>query len=162
MRQAIELNLAVLDEGRAVLAQLREAARDETIARVGPHFRHCIDFYDCFLAGLPSGRVDYDARARAARIEASPRTAASELERIRQALQALTSADLDRDLDIVADTMPAHAPTRSTVRRELAFLLSHTIHHYALIAMLLRQDGVKAPAEFGFAPSTLAHAAHED
>jgi hypothetical protein len=45
----------------------------------------------------------------------------------------------------------------STVARELQFLLSHTVHHYALIALILRLQGFEPGEEFGVAPSTLAH-----
>ena len=45
----------------------------------------------------------------------------------------------------------------STVRRELIFLVSHTVHHYALIAVMLRHQAVGLPADFGVAPSTLRH-----
>jgi hypothetical protein len=46
---------------------------------------------------------------------------------------------------------------RSSVSRELQFLLSHTVHHYALIAMTLRAAGVELDEELGVAPSTLAY-----
>jgi hypothetical protein len=42
----------------------------------------------------------------------------------------------------------------------LQFLLSHTIHHYALIASLLERRGVRVRDElsgFGVAASTLEH-----
>ena len=47
--------------------------------------------------------------------------------------------------------------SRSTVRRELQFLLSHTIHHFALIGLLLHQQGIDPGPDFGVAPSTLRH-----
>ena len=43
---------------------------------------------------------------------------------------------------------------RSTLRRELAFVISHTVHHQALIAMLLAVAGLQVPESFGLAPST--------
>lgn len=43
----------------------------------------------------------------------------------------------------------------SSVKRELQFLVSHTVHHYALIKELLRREGFDPGAEFGVAPSTL-------
>jgi hypothetical protein len=46
---------------------------------------------------------------------------------------------------------------RSSAERELQFLLSHTVHHYALIALMLRTQGYEPGAEFGVAPSTLAY-----
>ena len=38
-------------------------------------------------------------------------------------------------------------------------LSSHTIHHFALIAMALRAHGVAVEAGFGMAPSTLSYQA---
>jgi len=42
----------------------------------------------------------------------------------------------------------------STSARELAFVISHTIHHQAIIAVLLASQGVAVPHRFGVAPST--------
>ena len=47
--------------------------------------------------------------------------------------------------------------TGSTVGRELRFLMSHTLHRYALIAAILRLGGEPVPAGFGVALSTLRH-----
>jgi hypothetical protein len=43
----------------------------------------------------------------------------------------------------------------SSLARELQFTLSHTVHHYALIALILRLQGFAPPADFGVAPATL-------
>ncbi len=50
----------------------------------------------------------------------------------------------------------------SSLRRELHFLLSHTVHHYALIAMILARHGVEVEPDFGVAPSTLRHWARQE
>jgi uncharacterized damage-inducible protein DinB len=42
----------------------------------------------------------------------------------------------------------------STHARELAFVISHTIHHCALMAVLLAVQGIPVPYRFGYAPST--------
>jgi hypothetical protein len=47
----------------------------------------------------------------------------------------------------------------SSLSRELQVLSSHTIHHFALIAVTLRAHGVQMDADFGMAPSTLRHLA---
>jgi len=47
--------------------------------------------------------------------------------------------------------------SESTVKRELQYLQAHTIHHYALIALILRIQGITPHDEFGVAPSTLRH-----
>ena len=43
---------------------------------------------------------------------------------------------------------------QTSLGRELAFVVQHTIHHAALIAVLLDILGVRVPADFGYAPST--------
>ena len=45
--------------------------------------------------------------------------------------------------------------TESTPERDLQYLQAHTIHHYALIAMILRLQGREPGKGFGVAPSTL-------
>ena len=45
----------------------------------------------------------------------------------------------------------------STGRRELQFLLSHSVHHYAIIAMICGQHEIEVPEGFGVAPSTLKY-----
>jgi hypothetical protein len=48
----------------------------------------------------------------------------------------------------------------TTVGREFAFVLSHTVHHNALIAVIAKLLGVQVPERFGYAPSTLAYLEH--
>ena len=47
--------------------------------------------------------------------------------------------------------------SRSSIARELQSLLSHTVHHYAFIAVALRLQGVEPASDFGVAPSTLEY-----
>jgi len=44
---------------------------------------------------------------------------------------------------------------RSSVARELQALSSHTVHHFALIAITLKGYGVEVNPGFGVSPSTL-------
>ena len=45
------------------------------------------------------------------------------------------------------------------ISRELQVLSSHTVHHFALIAVTLRMHGVEMDPDFGMAPSTLRYLA---
>jgi hypothetical protein len=47
----------------------------------------------------------------------------------------------------------------SSVRRELQALSSHTIHHFALMAVTLRAHGLEVDPAFGMSPSTLRYQA---
>ena len=68
---------------------------------------------------------------------------------------------LPRTLRVRGEGAPPEVPEgqwpESTLERELYVLVSHTIHHYALVAVLLRTLGVDPGPEFGVAPSTLRH-----
>ena len=43
----------------------------------------------------------------------------------------------------------------TSLGRELEFLISHTVHHYALMAVIAGQQDAALPVDFGLAPSTL-------
>jgi hypothetical protein len=44
----------------------------------------------------------------------------------------------------------------SSVGREMAYVLSHTIHHNAIIGAMVRTLGGELPERFGYAPATIA------
>ncbi len=128
---------------------------------IGGHVRHNLDHYWSLLRGLDSGEIDYDARARDAAIEKDPLAAANASEEIATELLKLQGSDIDRELRVKMDTgsyaLPEEEWSRSTLRRELQFLLSHTVHHYALITVMCRNLGVTPEPGFGVAPSTLKY-----
>jgi uncharacterized damage-inducible protein DinB len=127
---------------------------------VGVHFRHCIDFYSCFAAGIDAGRINYDLRERNSAVETNRRAAIEKIESIIEALRGLSAEDAGREVQVITeDSSDGRALdwSRSSMKRELQFLLSHTIHHYAIVAASLRQRGIEPGEEFGVAPSTLRH-----
>ncbi len=156
--------VSCIQQGTALLRRLSSAQYvapqpDCFNSTLGGHIRHNLDHYACFLNGLPAGRVDYDDRDRDTLVEANPGYAADRLEDAARRLDLLEPAALLRELAVKTDTGSeidaAQAWTRSTGRRELQFLLSHTIHHYALIAVICNHLGVALDPAFGVAPSTL-------
>lgn len=158
MSGLVTQNVGLIDQALGLLAGFEGSPGDGRFATVAPHFRHCVDFYDCFLRGLDAHRIDYDERERSPDVEANPTATAAALGRIRERLAALTDDLLEETLDVRGDVDGEDTPwSRSTVGRELLFLLSHTVHHHALIALLLERQGSAAPPEFGVAPSTLRH-----
>ncbi len=102
--------------------------------------------------------VDYDRRVRGTPIETSPKAALAAVDRLAAGLVGLAAADLEREVLVVERLAPADQPVghRSTIGRELAFVLSHTIHHQAMIGLLLAIGGAELPDRFGYAPSTPA------
>lgn len=123
----------------------------------GGHLRHIVEHYLSFLQGTETGEIDYEARARDPLIENNPEHAVAQLEAIGERL-ALVSAD--RMLRVRVEATPEGVAPEwgaSTVVRELEFLLSHTVHHYALIGVICQLSGHVLPKDFGMAPSTLRY-----
>lgn len=162
----VRINAGWLQQALAVLEDIDDAAFTSSPAnltphRVGGHLRHVIEFYDCFLDGLTTMHVDYDARRRDPLLEQSRPAAAA---KIRGLIERLTmepelrgdGAVFVRVEDATAQQIPEPF-LLSSVGRELQVLSSHTIHHFALIAMTLRALGYAVREDFGVAPSTLRH-----
>ena len=126
---------------------------------IGDHLRHCLEHYTSFLGGLDAGAIDYDTRARDVRIATSRLVATQTIRELIEHLQAIPRDDkpllVKMDSDQEAESAAPWSP--SSVKRELQYLLAHTIHHYALIAVLLRLHGHEPDSDFGVAPSTLKY-----
>ena len=156
-------NILYLQQAKDLVEQLDDAVYQNNDLRpfnsgFGKHLRHLLDFYTAFLQRR-EGRIDYDVRHRDLSVE-SMRSAA--LDRIRSICDALTSIEaLDVEVwsnnDETAGTQSSARYRRSTIGRELQFLASHTVHHFAMMSYLLHAQGVAVPPTFGVAPSTLAY-----
>lgn len=166
MIRRVRENIQALRQGEALLERLCDKQYTQLVqpvfqATLGAHFRHNLDHYACFLAGLDSGLVDYAARSRDPRVEQCRPTALNESRRLCEALERLQSDRQGLHLLAEADDNGRRLLTATSVERELEFLLSHTIHHYSIVAVMCRLQGVSVPPDFGVAPSTLRHrAAH--
>lgn len=125
---------------------------------IGKHLRHVLDHYRSFVGSI-NGNIDYDARERDERLETDRTYAIAVCRDLYVALGRLTfpSGGIDSAVQIRCnDTGDGEKLwTQSTFTRELQFLSGHTVHHYALISMILRILEIDIPEEFGVAPSTL-------
>ena len=158
--------LTVLEQGRRFLQALdpelyRLSPAPLAQSPIGAHVRHVLDCCVSLLDGLDGGRIDYDRRERDARLETEPQAALALLGELLRRVAGLADADPHGTLQVKADVPAGAAPTEfwraSTVGREVVHVLSHTVHHYALIAILVRHFGVTPEEDFGVAPSTLRY-----
>jgi uncharacterized damage-inducible protein DinB len=152
----------------AVLAQLADVVRalpDRAYAAPGPrgvsgsvggHVRHCLDHVLALEQALVSRRIDYDTRRRGSGIETDRHAALDALDAARARLVALDDRWLAGLVSVESQIAPGEprVVTQSTIGRELAFVISHTIHHNATLNVLLHHDAHDTPAGFGYAPST--------
>jgi len=126
---------------------------------VGAHVRHCLDHVAALVGAEPSTILSYDRRQRGTAVEADPAAALQQILRLKAALERWSSRSLDDPVRVASQIDPSGSSIVgwSTLGRELAFVLSHTIHHQATIAAVMALHGVETPDGFGFAPSTPRH-----
>ena len=141
----------------ALPADAYRAKPSRVSGSVGEHVRHVLDHVSSLVAGAPSAVLTYDHRMRGTAVETEPHAAVREMARLDAALEQWAEQPLDESVAVAA-MLSANGRTitgRSTLARELAFVMSHTIHHQAIVALLLEQQGAAVPGGgFGYAPST--------
>ena len=123
---------------------------------IGEHVRHCLDHVAALFAATPSMPLSYDSRNRGTRVETDPGTALQQIAMLRSALAAWPGRAIDEPLVVSAVLAHSGRPmtTWSTLGRELAFVVNHTIHHQAIIGVLLAVHGHAVPERFGHSPTT--------
>jgi uncharacterized damage-inducible protein DinB len=123
---------------------------------IGEHVRHCLDHVSALLSADSTATLSYDRRHRGAALESDPDLAVRHILESRRALDLWARRSLDEPIRVSSVVTPSGEAVIgwSTLGRELAFVLSHTIHHQALIAMLLAVYGHAVPDRFGHSPST--------
>ena len=151
----------LLDELAAVLQQVSATSYTakpfpRVSGSIGQHVRHLLDHVAGLCATARSGVLSYDWRERGTDVEADVSAA---LRTIRHLQGTLTQFDdCDENAPITLTSVVAHGAVpvaaRSTLAREILFVISHTIHHQALIAVLLAWHGVDVAPRFGVAAST--------
>lgn len=159
---AFDVLAAALDDVARVVRPLTTdqfTRRDrQTSGSIGGHVRHTLDHVEALERALVRGVCCYDDRVRGTAVEDDPALACARLRACQMRLCSLdpellqTPLTLSAQLDVAGTTLRA----MTTVGREVTFVLSHTIHHAALIAVLLEDQGHEAPQRFGFAPTSPA------
>ncbi|MCG3127234.1 MAG: hypothetical protein CHACPFDD_02092 [Phycisphaerae bacterium] len=150
------------------LAELLSVTSDEQYTQkpvgvipssLGGHVRHCLDHFEALCSGAATGVMDYDDRARGTMVETDRSAAQQSIRRLQDRLALLDASMLTRTVRVTS--MLAGDGTSieavSSLGRELAFVLCHTVHHNALVAAMCKTLGIPIPQRFGYAPSTIAH-----
>jgi uncharacterized damage-inducible protein DinB len=128
----------------------------EVSGSIGEHVRHCLDHISALVAAARSKPLSYDRRERGTTVERDPAEALRRAMRLKSAVDRWGDRALDEPIRVVSLlTSSGDSVTGgSTLGRELAFVNSHTIHHAAMIAVLLSLAGIEVPDRLGLAPAT--------
>ncbi len=157
--------MAMLDQCRDLVG----AIDDELYAKpcpvmmgstIGKHLRHTVDHFAALLACRDEATpIDYDHRERDVPMETDRKAALEAIDGVRKGLASLDPSGDSRSVTIRVMLTGDGAETdlRSTLAREIAFATHHAIHHNAMIQAIADHAGVKTPAGFGMAPSTVNH-----
>ena len=119
--------------------------------------RHFVDFYTCLLRDIDRRRVNYDRRERDPQLESDRNYSLTRLRDVAAQLEGMLGQTQNTQLWIRTEALGDGPWARSSLARELQTLLSHTVHHYAIIGVVLRAQGFELDRSFGVAPSTLRH-----
>lgn len=156
---------AVLGQGLKLLDSLDQETYTRALpvanrATIGGHYRHALEHFRQLQSGLETGSVDYDARNRDILLETDHNEAIRATRELAASLKSLTSHGSEDPLEVRCGITYGEkdaGAASSTLGRELMFCISHAIHHYAIIALILRSEDQTVPEGFGVAPSTVRH-----
>lgn len=131
-------------------------APGRTSGGIGGHVRHCLDHVSALVEGTRTGLCAYDRRQRGTLVETSRAAAMDAIADTTIALLHFDPAALDGEIlvETLLDPAGGMVVSRSSVRREVAFLISHTVHHNAIVGQLMQTRGLNVAARFGLAPAT--------
>jgi len=159
--QTLQPLVDLLCQMRTMIARLDDIdyampAPGRTTGGIGGHVRHCLDHVSALLASTRTGLCAYDRRRRGTDIETSRIAAIDATTDVMIGVLHLDATTLESEVLVETQLDPAGEMviTRSSVSREVAFLISHTIHHNAIVAQMLHARGIEATPRFGLAPAT--------
>lgn len=154
IKESIHQSLSQLEN---ILIQINDTEYTQAIEilngqTIGKHVRHIVEFFQCLL--IADDVVCFDNRKREVLIENST---IYTLDRIKSIKQKIEYLDFNQPIilrQLIADDV---IEVQSTIGRELIYCIDHSIHHFAIIKMVLRSDFpyISISEDFGIAYSTL-------
>lgn len=158
-------NVVILEQAIDLLSGIGVEAYQKQLkphfsSSIGAHIRHIVDHFLALIDGHEARLVDYNIRHRHNDIEQNPDSAIQRLKAICDWLNSIDDSILDTEINVVSEVdinRTCSANCKSTLERELVFIGSHAIHHYALIKILCGMQSITVPEYFGYAPATITH-----
>ncbi len=129
----------------------------EGSSSIGEHQRHILEFAKVLIEQCGSKEVDYESRNRDKRCEVDSCYAAEIFTKnIADLKTIIEKSPLDQNISV--QESPGFGIEKvsvaSSLGRELLFVIQHSIHHFAIIKMLAKQQGIKFPQDFGVTSAT--------
>ncbi|MDG3085941.1 DinB family protein [Vibrio hannami] len=162
---SISGNIEAIDQGLELFSVLSNEnyvykAKPYVDSSMGEHLRHILDLYHAVINESETGVIDYDHRRRGAHVERERMVGIKELTEIKIWLTKLSESELNRNVIILSEASISTQQVcemTSTLQRELLFVGSHTIHHFALINVIAKHLKLDTDERFGYAPATATY-----
>lgn len=122
---------------------------------VGKHTRHVVEFYQCLLNGLSGGFVDYDKRERNILLETDRNYTQEAIKAIINYIEIIQ----DNSLQLNISYGDRISTINTSIFRELAYNIEHTVHHLAIIkiGIQIHFPEMSLPENLGVAHSTIKY-----
>lgn len=154
--------LEIITQGKSYLqlvdkTQYNEVLKPHFMSSAGAHMRHIIDHFLAIISGFESGLIDYDKRQRGGQLETEPMSAIAAFDQITYWLEQLPDSLLNQPVSLSTEISVSDKKVHiieTTIARELIFVSSHAVHHYAMISQISRAQGLQLSEYFGIAPAT--------
>ncbi|MFA9391326.1 MAG: hypothetical protein ACERKD_16075 [Prolixibacteraceae bacterium] len=128
-------------------------------ATIGDHFRHILEFYLLLVYGSSKGTICYDHRQRDQQVALDTSFAIKTIQHISTGLKTL---DLNQTVSMEADYSGEGIQENKLITslgRELAYCIEHSIHHQAIIkaGLIAIERNHLVDDQFGLAYSTIRY-----
>ena len=160
-------NIEALNQGIRLLTvlsdeQYRHIPAPYVKSSIGEHFRHVADMFAAVCRAADEGIINYDRRRRGALVETQRQVALAEFEEVKAWMESLDNGAFEANASVVIQTEITLEETesvrlKSSFLRELVFTSSHAVHHFALISVIAKLQGVDLVESFGVAPATATY-----
>jgi len=158
-------NWEAIEQGVGLLNKLTDAqyvyvAEPYLHSSIGQHFRHILDIYHSIINALHSentASIDYNLRRRSSIVETNRVAAIDELRECSFVLGKLNAVKIQSRVEIITEVLLSSSQSfafSSSVARELIFASSHAVHHFAIIGIAAKLQGIDTEESFGVAPAT--------
>ena len=152
--------IAQCDQILSIISQDNFTDDSKGSSSISAHVRHILDRLHCFFVGLAGASIDYDARKRDPKIAQNVEVATFVQESVARRIEQLWQLPFCNELIGVKESVLSSGPEveiTSTLERELVGLITRSIHHLAIIALLVKLFGHQLGSDFGKAPSTIVY-----
>jgi len=154
--------LEIIEQAQQYLKSVQKADYIEIVApnfmsSAGAHMRHIIDHYFAIIVGIENNLINYDIRSRGSKIETSPDEAIKKMNEISSWIKQLSDEQLYKTITLSTEISITNKKTQTmqtSIARELVFVGSHAVHHFAMITQISTAQKKPLPLSFGLAPAT--------